>query len=73
MINNKCYFFIYSGIRGDDMKNLLVAKASVNIMVTAVLGVIIILQVFIICACAIHNRKTVIQKAEKVTSQKEGS
>ena len=55
------------------MKNLIVAKASVNIMVTAVLGVIIILQVFVICACAIHNRKTVIQKAEKVSSQKEGS
>lgn len=46
------------------MKNLLIAKASVNIMVTAILGIIIIMQIFVICACAVHNRKTIVTEKE---------
>jgi len=55
----------------EEMENLLVEKSTMNIMVTAVLGVIIIAQVFVICACAVRNRKTIVNKVNNKESKKE--
>lgn len=52
------------------MKQLLVAKNGMNIIVTLVLGVVIIMQIFVICACAIHNKKALL-KSKKDKKMKE--
>ncbi|XP_057309635.1 uncharacterized protein LOC130647701 [Hydractinia symbiolongicarpus] len=56
--------------KAEEMKQLLVAKNGMNIIVTLVLGVVIVMQIFVICACAIHNKKALL-KSKKDKKMKE--